>query len=203
MVGVIIPVCSFFSLERSPCISSLTDVILARNFLDDYESFHSVRGENSHGGGVAIYIKKELYAFTSVLESLTVNFDYLESVFVKITYSRKSTIIGCCYRPPTSNKELFLNFCDEKFSVFNTNINDVIISGDFNLCMMRACDNNQLSSFYESMNSCALIPTILQPSRFDDRTCSLIDNFFVSNFGQFTSGLFINMRFISWNSQVS
>ena len=173
------------------CLSEtfVTDLILANNLFDDYESFHSIQSENSHGGGVAIYIKKELLNFTSVIQSRTVNCDYIESVFVKVTFSNKCTIIGCCYRPPASNKDRFLSFCDENFSRLNTNINDIIISGDFNLCMLRATDNNQLASFYENMNSYSLIPTILQPTRFDDRTCSLIDKIFVSNYGQFTSGL--------------
>merc|ERR1711942_99130 len=39
------------------------------------------------------------------------------------------------------------------------------------------------------MSSYALTPTILNPTRFDLRTCSLIDNIFVSNCSNFTSGL--------------
>ena len=97
--------------------------------------------------------------------------------------------VNILYRPPSANKELFLNFCEEKFSHLVTHSNNVIISGDFNLCMMRASVNNQIASFYENMSSYAFTPTILNPTRFDLRSCSLIDNIFVSNCNNFTSGL--------------
>ena len=55
--------------------------------------------------------------------------------------------------------------------------------------MLRASDNPLLASFYDNMSSFSLIPTILQPSRFWDDTCSLIDNIFISNLNDFKSGL--------------
>ena len=55
--------------------------------------------------------------------------------------------------------------------------------------MLRASESPPLASFYETMSSYSLIPTILQPSRFGDGTCSLIDNIFVSNLNDFKSGL--------------
>ena len=169
------------------CETFVNNLLLVSNFFDDYSSFHSIRGANERGGGVAIYVRKELCSH--VLSSLTVNHDYIESVFVRITHQNKSTIVGCCYRPPASSRELFLQFCDENFSHLNTNVNDVIIAGDFNLCMLRASDSNQLASFYDTMHSCFLTPTILNPSRFSNDSCSLIDNIFVSNCNHFTSGL--------------
>ena len=50
-------------------------------------------------------------------------------------------------------------------------------------------DNNQNSCFYENMNTYSLTPIIFHPTRFDDRTCSLIDNVFVSNCNNIVSGL--------------
>jgi len=148
------------------CLSEtyVTDILLANDFLDDYHSYHTIR--NNHGGGVAIYVKNKFSDNVSVLSSLSVRLDHIESIFIKINTNNKSTIVGCCYRPPSANKELFLNFCEEKFSNLDTNSNNLIISGDFNLCMMRASDNNRTASFYDNMSSHALTPTILNPTRF-------------------------------------
>ena len=171
------------------CLSEtyVTDILLANDFLDDYQSYHTIR--NNHGGGVAIYVKNKFSANTTVLSSLSVKLDYIESIFVKINLNNRYSIVGCCYRPPSANKEHFLNFCEQNFSNFDTNSNNIIISGDFNLCMMRASENNQIASFFDNMNSYAFTPTILNPTRFDLRSCSLIDNIFVSNCSNFTSGL--------------
>ena len=135
------------------CLSEtyVTDILLANDFLDDYHSYHTIR--NNHGGGVAIYVKNKFSDNVSVLSSLSVRLDHIESIFVKINTNNKSTIVGCCYRPPSASKELFLNYCEEKFSNVDTNANNLIISGDFNLCMMRASDNNQTASFYDYMSS--------------------------------------------------
>ena len=55
--------------------------------------------------------------------------------------------------------------------------------------MLRSSENHQLASFYENMNSFSLIAAILQPTRFNDNSCSLIDNIFVSKLNYFKSGL--------------
>lgn len=163
------------------------DVSLVENFIDGYKGFHSMRGGDRARGGCAIYVKKHINV--SLVPNYTVNNEHVETVFIEIKNGIKSTTIGCCYRRPDANKELFYNYCNEKFSALNSNQTDVIVCGDFNLCMLRASDSPQLASFYELMNSYALLPTILQPSRFTDDNCSLIDNIFVSNLCQFSSGL--------------
>ena len=171
------------------CLSEtfVNDVTIVENFLDGYRGFHSIRDGNQARGGVAIYVKNELT--TTIVPSLTVNLDFIETVFIQIEKNNKKTSIGCCYRRPGSDKDLFLNYCNEKFSSINSNGGDVILCGDFNLCMLRASESPLLASFYENMSSYSLIPTILQPSRFGDDTCSLIDNIFVNNLNEFKSGL--------------
>ena len=171
------------------CLSEtfVNDISIANNFLDDYVGYHSIRDDGSSRGGVAIYLKKNINA--SLLPDLTVNTDFIESVFIEINNNNKKTTIGCCYRRPDSDKNLFLNYCNENFSHFNPNLTDIILVGDFNMCMLRASDSPQLASFYEMMNSFSLLPTILQPSRFGDDNCSLIDNIFISNLNNFSSGL--------------
>ena len=66
------------------CLSEtyVTDILLANDLLDDYQCYHTTR--NNHGGGVAIYVKKEFSDSTIVLSSLSVRLDHIESVFIEI-----------------------------------------------------------------------------------------------------------------------
>ena len=171
------------------CLSEtfVNDLSIVNNFLDNYIGYHSIREGDRARGGVAIYLKKHINA--SLLPNLTVNFDYIETVFIEIKNNNKKTTIGCCYRRPDSDKQLFLNYCNENYSNLNPNESDIILCGDFNLCMLRASESPHLASFYEMMNSFSFLPAILQPSRFSDNNCSLIDNIFISNMNQFSSGL--------------
>ena len=100
------------------CLSEtfVNDVSMVDNFLEGYVGYHSIREGESSRGGVAIFIKK---CFNSrLLSHLTINLDYVETVFIEISYKNKKTTIGCCYRRPNSDKDLFLNYCNENFSLF-------------------------------------------------------------------------------------
>ena len=171
------------------CLSEtfVNDLNIVNNFLDDYIGYHSIREGDRARGGVAIYIKKHINA--SLLPNFTINADFIETVFIEIINNNKKTTIGCCYRRPDSNKDQFLNYCNENYSSFNPYLSDYILCGDWNLCMLRASESPQLASFYEMMNYFSFLPTILQPSRFTDDNCSLIDNIFISNLNNFCSGL--------------
>ena len=82
------------------CLSEtfVNDVTIVENFLDGYRGFHSIRDGNQARGGVAIYVKNELT--TTIVPSLTVNLDFIETVFIQIEKNNKKTSIGCCYRRP-------------------------------------------------------------------------------------------------------
>ena len=66
------------------CLSEtfVNDISIVEDFLDGYRGFHSIRDGNRARGGVAIYVKKDL--ITTVVPALTVNLDFIETVFVQI-----------------------------------------------------------------------------------------------------------------------
>lgn len=62
------------------CLSEtfVNDMSIVENFLDGYGCFHSVRDESR--GRVAIYVRN--YLNSTVIPSLTVNHDFVETIFV-------------------------------------------------------------------------------------------------------------------------
>ena len=172
------------------CISEtwVTNPSLFEGFLDGYTGIHSYR-ENRRGGGTAIYLKKHIQH--SVIPHLTLNNDDIESVFINISKSNKNILIGCCYRPPSSNPDIFRLFFEQNFSSAAIRDKDTIILGDTNLCMTKINDDATIASFYHTMQALSLIPTISKPTRITGTTCTLIDNIFVSNLNNFKSGSFV------------
>ena len=169
------------------CVSETwtTDPSSFEGFLDGYTGVFSCR-EGRQGGGTAIFLKEHIEY--SVIPHLTVNNDDDESVFVNITKGNKNLVVGCCYRPPSANPDLFRLFFEQNFTASNMRDVDKIILGDFNLCMTKINEDPAIASFYHTMNTLSLIPTISKPTRITGSSCSLIDNIFVSNLNNFRSG---------------
>ena len=155
---------------------------------NDYNIIHSTR-TGRRAGGAALLIKKS-FDF-EVIHEATVNLPFIESVFVKIKQTNcNPVIVASVCRPPNSNFSNFLNFMEQTLSSL-VNLNcDKILMGDYNLDLLKINDDTQSASFYNSMNSYSLIPTILKPTRETNNSCTVIDNALVSNLQNFHSGIF-------------
>ena len=163
-----------------------------------YDSSHVIRPLDGHfdfkeaGGGISIFIKEGLRY--KVRNDLNVMLPYLETLFIELTFDNKLYMIGVIYRVPNTNVNDFnesLNGIIEPLK----NSYEVILVGDFNVCLMR--DNNQTKNFCNSLISNNLFPTILEPTRVATvqrngeyvTTESLIDNIFINTQLNFQSGL--------------
>ena len=151
----------------------------------NYNGFHSIR-QNRRGGGSSIFVHKRFKC--SLMSDLTVNFSFIESVFVKISKTGKNLIVGSCYRPPNTDFSLFQAFIDEKLTSIGSG-SDIVACGDWNLDLFRMSEDRACASFYNGMSSLSLIPTISKPTRISGTSCSLIDNIFISELSNFTSGI--------------
>jgi hypothetical protein len=134
---------------------------------------------SSHGG-LVIYLhdsfqfkKIDLYERSSIWEG----------IFIEINgdcLSRKITL-GNIYRPPRDRNCDINSFLDIFSPIMaqltNTN-NDVIISGDFNIDLLKIESRAAYSDYLELMYSLSLIPTISLPTRLSRRSATLIDHIF-------------------------
>ena len=92
------------------------------------------------GDGVVIYAKDSF----SLIRRTDLEIRGLEAVWIEFLVKGKIVLIGGFYRPPNSSNEYF-NLLTESFDrAFNTNIADILITGDFNYNML-SNDNRVVS----------------------------------------------------------
>ena len=94
------------------------------------------RNADNHGG-VIIYIKEGIrYKRRADLEVRD-----LENIWIEVANNHKRILFGLFYRPPNANADYFSKIEDSIALAVDTNIKDIIITGDFNFNII-----NQLSS---------------------------------------------------------
>ena len=92
-------------------------------------------GKPKRGGGLIIYVKKELSKFTQIIEDLSSISDDLEQLWIHIQKPDVSAkIISCIYRPPSGK----VSECIKELSASVKQVQDVLrgeitIVGDFNV----------------------------------------------------------------------
>ncbi len=147
--------------------------------LEGYDKFY-VKSTIKYGG-VIMYVKSELKA--AYCHELTKTCYTHDSVYVKIdpgnihnsrSKSRKPLYLGGYYRH--CNASDVMKFID----VFNTDLftkclikNDVIIAGDFNICLMRSTFNNDSLCFLNTILSNTYEILIFKPTRIQFHKNSL------------------------------
>jgi hypothetical protein len=153
-------------------------------------------------GGVAIYLS-EKYTFTilNLSDSQSNSWDglFLE-VYVRNSSLRSCTdkiIVGNIYKPPRNNVDTLVSFIDELHQIL-TKLNrkkNVIITGDFNLDLLKYQQNSHINDFLELFFQCSYIPKITLPTRLTQQHGTLIDNFFTKlndGFTSTTTGIILN-----------
>lgn len=154
----------FTEIRLNPGITSLYN-------LPGYQLFVNTR--NVYGGGVAIYVESELEA--SLLQELTISFDYIETVCIEVSNLPRKSLNICVYRPPNGN---FANFCDTLSNILSSaytkKYSHINIFGDFNINLLTQNDNTD--EFVNLMYSFSLFPLITRPTRITNTSATLIDH---------------------------
>ena len=94
------------------------------------------RASDAHGG-VCVYVDQNyLSKRRSDLET-----NRAECIWVEITIQHRKLLIGTLYRPPESKNEILLSIEDSIGLARDTNIHNILVTGDFNFDMLK--DNSQ------------------------------------------------------------
>lgn len=146
-------------------LSELEDALFA---LSGYKLFRADRGRR--GGGVAIYIKKNI---SCKLVSRSTADDCIEFLFLELLCNNKKLLIGAAYRPNCrTNYQVFMEKLEQIVLLYE----DIVICGDFNDNVLKE------SLLIPEMQSFGLtLVNTTEPTHFSALSNSLIDLFFVSS----------------------
>ena len=148
--------------------------------LNEHEFFGSNR-PNKRGGGVGLYISKQL-KFKS-RNDLDKNVeDTIETKFIEIINDNgKNIIIGVIYRPPNNNFDTFKNTINEILEKIDKENKLSYLMGDYNIDLLKSESCDYTNNFIEQLFTSSFFPLITKPTRITHHTATLIDNIFTNN----------------------
>lgn len=143
--------------------------VLLENFLPPFRTDRFDRP----GGGVIMFVRNTI--FCKRRNDLEIR--GLEAVWIEVTVKTKKLLIGGFYRPPNSNLDYFNLILESVDRAHNTNITDIIITGDFNYNMLTN-DRNKIKDMMLQFN---LKQLIQEATHYTEHSSSLIDLILVRN----------------------
>ena len=133
--------------------------------------------EKRNGGGVSIYVRKDLkHKVKTDLSKLT---DEIECLFVEILSQKTKTLIGCIYRPPDRSIDDFTDSIQDTLIQLNHGSNQCILTGDFNIDLLKIDSHLPTSRYVDMLHSFSFLPYITKPTRLASKT--LIDHIWVND----------------------
>lgn len=142
------------------------------NQLPGFKMFATCR--NRYGGGVALHVASKYISTLSEYFSLCNNF--IECLGVECKICDKFCLCVCIYRPPSGDKNIYLDaLLDILTTIFDKTNTAISIPGDFNLDLIDY-NNNFVYEFITLTYSFSLLPVITKRTRVTDNTASLSDH---------------------------
>ena len=125
-------------------IICLTETWLDRRTTDDalnlegYKLFHRDRNGDCHGG-VCVYVKNNVYS----RRRIELELPDTECLWIEVTTNHRKFLLGTFYRPPNAPAATYSLIEDSIGLVFDTNIPDILITGDFYLDIQKDSSNKK------------------------------------------------------------
>ena len=152
--------------------------ILSTFNIPGYKKPFGIPASCSNHGGLVCFVKETLEA-SVCYKHITSNF--WEGIFLRITgKSIKPTLVGNIYRPPRNNNnnrvvDDFLHEFLPTISKLSEKYTSAILSGDFNINLLKINEREKYALFLDSMLSLGFVPKINLPTRFSKNSASLLD----------------------------
>ena len=157
----------------------LTETWLGQNTPDEnlkingYKLYRRDRQTDNHGG-ICVYIKENIYS----QRRADLEIRNIECLWLEVKFHNKKFLLGTFYRPPRSPAQTLSTIEDSISLAINSNINDVFITGDFNLDTTKTSTNQKINNICQYFN---LHQVITEPTHFTEVSSSTIDLVFTSN----------------------
>ena len=141
--------------------------------IDNFKLFRRDR-PGDHHGGICVYIRTNL--FSKRRDDLEL--PNVECIWVEISIRKKKQLIGTFYRPPNSPNAVFSSIEDSIGLAFDTNIENILLTGDFNFDTLK---ENSYRKIYDLCQQFNLEQLINEPTHFTENSSSMIDLILTAN----------------------
>ena len=125
-------------------------------------------------GGVMLYVKEGLPYKRR--DDLVIR--GIESIWIEVANRHRHILFGLFYRPPNSGINYYLDIENSLHLAVDTDISDIIITGDLNLNILSPLTSRKIEAFCSQFS---LYQSINEPIHFTEHSSSLIDILLVSN----------------------
>ena len=161
------------------CETFVTDNSKESCKIDGYDLIEEHR-KNMQRGGVAAYVHKSLKYFER--DDLNIFEEgFFESCLIEVSFKSKNIVIGEIYRVPGTSENNFISKYEGLVEKIRKEKKDIIIGTDQNLDFLKIHQHSNTSKFLDINLTNDLLPTISKPTRITHRSCTLIDNIYISN----------------------
>ena len=131
------------------------------------------REGDSHGG-ICVYVQQNLYS----RRRNDLQLPDIECIWIEINTHNRKQLIGTFYRPPNSDNTVLASIEDSISLAFDTNMQNILITGDFNLDTQKQVSNKKIIDICLQLN---LKQLITEPTHYTETSSSIIDLLFASD----------------------
>ena len=149
--------------------------------LNGYKLFRRDRVGDNHGG-ICVYVRENIYSW----RRNDIELPNIECVWVEMMVHNRKQLLGTFNRPPNSPNAVMTSIEDSIGLAFDTNIQNVLITGDFNLDLLKDTSKRKIADLRQHFN---LTQLINDPTNFTETSSSIIDLLFTANDNILLSGI--------------
>ena len=140
--------------------------------LDSYKEPERKDRDDNHGG-VSLYVKNNIFhQRRHDLEIIGV-----ECIWIELVIANKHVLLGLFYRPPNTTTAQHASILDSIHLAIDSGIQDVIVTGDFNLNVRNPTSAAKIRTICEQFSLSQIIDS---PTNFTESSESIIDLIFTS-----------------------
>ena len=148
--------------------------------LTGFDSVPYEKSKKNRGGGVLIFIKKNLSY--KIRKDLSESDEHKEILSLEVSCKNSSNILlSCCYKPPKGDNDILSMFLKQVFKKSTAEKKPYYLIGDLNINCLEYFENEKVSTFYNSLFECGAIALINKPTRVAKKSATINDNVITTN----------------------
>lgn len=155
----------------------VSETWLGSNIGDDsvyVDGYSFVRlDRETRAGGVGIYVRDNFSYRVIMSESR----DFIEYVWIVVEILGQSLVVGCVYRPPSSDEDSFFKSLEESVTDVFDSFENIICFGDFNINLYNST-SSRTRKLLNLMNTFDFNQPISELTRITNCSDTLIDLLF-------------------------